>query len=369
MERNTKMKNKKIGIILVLTALIVLAGCGYTEEEKREIENIEKQGRINAVNYINDKYGINPEVEDVFVQKVDSSPIPDFSPSPNGSVLVTMRYGSKTFKVDITGKEESIDGRDDYQNNEIAEIIDSYVREMLNINPHGIRFQCGYDGLIHTKVQKNIQDLLDPKDRLSILVTTSDDVDYEKISQYTLGEGSLIVINSDDQSVLSKIEEDYRNQDLSYNLENLMSELNYYYYLYRGEWQNHTITKGEVDTGVLYCYDQFIIGDAEVKRVDEDVDAYKWNGHGFVDASSLSNVYSVSMNRSESCSTNTRTRIRIVFDKSVYSGKDIKIGTVYLKNGEDTYKCANTFEEEKYYTASLYEEENQRIVLLKELDD
>lgn len=52
------MKIRKTGYYSILGFLMIaLAGCGYTKEEKEAMKRYEKQGRENAENYIEEKYG------------------------------------------------------------------------------------------------------------------------------------------------------------------------------------------------------------------------------------------------------------------------------------------------------------------------
>ena len=68
-------------MLATMLPVFLLAACGYTDEEKQQMAQYEAQGKTNAINYIQDKYGIEATVLEVVCEKLDSGPIPDFSPA------------------------------------------------------------------------------------------------------------------------------------------------------------------------------------------------------------------------------------------------------------------------------------------------
>ena len=90
---------KKLLVGSMILFLVLLAGCGYTEEEKRDMKRYEKQGKKNAREYIEEKYGFKAEVEDVTCDKINTGPVPDLWPGPNGNVHVEMKYKDKKAKI------------------------------------------------------------------------------------------------------------------------------------------------------------------------------------------------------------------------------------------------------------------------------
>ena len=90
--RNKKTKAQKKGLItgLLLLTVFVLAGC-YSPEEKALEKKYKKQAKVNAVNYIKDKYGFSATVKSASVQPGGN----DFGivdPHPTRLVFVTMEY-------------------------------------------------------------------------------------------------------------------------------------------------------------------------------------------------------------------------------------------------------------------------------------
>lgn len=113
---------KKIVLSLICGSLIIglVTGCG--DKEKTQIEKI---GSSNAVSYIEEKYGFTPEVISIEAQTKNSDPIPS-TKEYNGYVDVKLKYNDKNFVVNIYGRNESKNGVDNYQQEEI-------ISSLLNI--------------------------------------------------------------------------------------------------------------------------------------------------------------------------------------------------------------------------------------------
>jgi len=128
---------KKLGLFLTLLCTILLiTGCRYSKEEKKYIKQLEKQASENAINYIQNKYGFSANIVSTEVEKANSDPIPDLTPSPTGNVFVNLKYNHKIFQVSISGKEQTIDGVDNYQYEEIVSETLKYLNNKINMSPY-----------------------------------------------------------------------------------------------------------------------------------------------------------------------------------------------------------------------------------------
>ena len=114
---------KVLKVLIILFVIFLVTGCGYSEDEKRQMNLIERLGQENALKYIEHKYNIKAEIEDYTVLHQDPGPIPDLYPGPTGEIYVTMSYKDKLFHVLIAGDEETLNGEDDYQYEEIKEAV------------------------------------------------------------------------------------------------------------------------------------------------------------------------------------------------------------------------------------------------------
>jgi len=138
------MKKKMIfSFICISFVLVLLTGCGYSKEEKQYMKKLESQAKENAINYIKNKYGFIPNVISTDVEKEDTGPVPDFTPDPTGNIYVYLSYKDKKFEVYISGEEQSIDGIDNYQYDEITSATIKYISEKTNLNSYSNSINYG----------------------------------------------------------------------------------------------------------------------------------------------------------------------------------------------------------------------------------
>lgn len=136
-------KGVKIGIVgkifLISYALIMIIGIIVDFGTVTEEDIIRETGKKNAINYVVQKYGFEPEVISVecleysiFAGSIFPVLRVDTSPDPTGDVCVTMKHDNKRFDVYINGEEETIDGCDNYQAKEIRDDFRAKMEEILN---------------------------------------------------------------------------------------------------------------------------------------------------------------------------------------------------------------------------------------------
>ena len=106
---------KRVLLALSMMLFAAFTGCGYSEEEKAQMQEYENQASDNAVNYISEKYGVQAKVMEAECETAESFGVPDFSPSATGDVMVRMEYDGNEFMVLISGEEATTDGTDNYQ--------------------------------------------------------------------------------------------------------------------------------------------------------------------------------------------------------------------------------------------------------------
>lgn len=131
---NNKQIYRKKGVLigLLLLAVFAFAGC-YSPEEKALELKYKKQAKVNAVNYIKEKYGFEATVKSASVQAGGA----DFGivdPHPSELVFVTMEYGDDEFVVRIVGDEETSEGSDNYQEEEILSALKEELDTLTGID-------------------------------------------------------------------------------------------------------------------------------------------------------------------------------------------------------------------------------------------
>ena len=127
------MKKRLFVCCLLLFLLFLLTGCGYTKEEKSLIKQYKEQGKENSINYIKEKYGMNAKVKSVTVCSKEYSLFPDSFSEPSETVQVKMNANGKNFYVYITAKEESTEGQDNYQFEEIKKDLVDSINNLVQI--------------------------------------------------------------------------------------------------------------------------------------------------------------------------------------------------------------------------------------------
>lgn len=154
-------KLKKQILIIISVGIMVVSGCGYSMGEKSEMRSYEKQGKKNAIAYIEEKYGFTPEVISVKTEKshiVNPGllfPEFDFSPSATGNVYVQMEYEGRAFAVFISGEEKTSQGCDNYQMPEILKGIGAKLQECTSGTILDVDFAYGHRKTIWESAKEN----------------------------------------------------------------------------------------------------------------------------------------------------------------------------------------------------------------------
>ena len=112
--------------LLIVLMLLCMSAC-TSKEEKQELSREEQQGKVNALLYMKDKYGIQPTIKNIRLGYVDTSPIPSFKRKTDGTAQVEMMYQGRTFTVKVFTDEKNQDGSDDYQ---IPDLQEAYRQRL-----------------------------------------------------------------------------------------------------------------------------------------------------------------------------------------------------------------------------------------------
>ena len=164
--------------VLFLIAL-TLTGC-YSREDKKLVKQYKNQGKINALNYVKEKYGVDGKIKKVKEEFDCNNSWKCIHTTPTGNVTVKMNLNDKDINVYITGKEESKDGADDFQINEIETGIIDFLKTNINLElyDYKINFNTKY---IKELYNNNINDMAKYIDSIEL---------------YYVGENNLNSINT-----------------------------------------------------------------------------------------------------------------------------------------------------------------------------
>lgn len=346
----------------LLCVLFCLTGCGYTEAEKAELQQYEKQGRQNALEYIEEKYGFQPKILDVTCEKVNSSPIPDFWPAPTGNVRVSMIVDNREFCVLISGNEETAAGYDDYQRDEIVEALEREMIEHTGLKAEELFVSYGYyrstdltdkrNAMVNTYFNgSNLREIMEEND-FSIIYSYIDEdlseISTEKIIQ-EIGEGDYLLV-----SYRSK--DDYENSDghdyniagypLAFDIEHNGIFIREFYFFSEQEDEYVVNHMGEYD-GFYYIVEEGAEVHFEQTQID---DPSNWNGRGFVEADQIMEAY---------CITTDASKIELYIPQKLFDPKEAYRATValqYKSNGNTRYEAALTFStgQDDYLMSTIY---------------
>lgn len=298
------MNNKKIYIkfVFVIFVLFLFTGCGYTEEEKAQMKRYEENGKKNAIEYVENKYGFTPTITGVRVLKVDSGPVPDLSPAPTGMVDVSMSYEDVTFTVNISGQADGIDnidgksgnfgnvGKDDYQKGEITQAFCEWLSKELSIEIMDIDVQYFDDCMIadyFTDVESFLASIKN-QTLANVSIKTFDnisDATVETISSDGMSDGMvLLVVSCRNQEGLKVVQDSKylseQNYKLNfYNLESVDNKLSEYAffingYVFRnakGDVQSSSYEVEQVEDGIYYAYHKSEDGSGATVTVTSDM--------------------------------------------------------------------------------------------------
>ncbi|MBE5866005.1 MAG: hypothetical protein E7292_07320 [Lachnospiraceae bacterium] len=291
-------------VLATMLPVFLLAACGYTDEEKQQMAQYEAQGQTNAINYIQDKYGIEATVLEVVCEKLDSGPVPDFSPAPTGDVCVTLQQGQREFKVIIAGDEVTKEGIDNYQLADIEDALEQKIYEITGL-PSEELFVCfgeyqtmkdNKNGMIATCFDgDNLAEILDGQSPAVVVSYINQDVtgiDMEAVTEQT-GIEDYLFVDYDSKAHYDTIESPYYNiagSPVDFGIDNNLLYVNGYRIVDSAEDVYISCGKTVIDDIVLITEhaDEYV----SITKTTLD-DAAEWNGHGFINAKQIFDAYTL----------------------------------------------------------------------------
>ena len=125
-------KKYAVTVGIALASVFLFGGC-YSSEEKALETRYKKQAKVNAVNYIKEKYGFEATVKSLQVPRLG-----EFDPFPDNDVFVRMEWEGVEFNVRIAGDEETSEGFDNYQQEEILSALKNEVDTLTGIDSEDV---------------------------------------------------------------------------------------------------------------------------------------------------------------------------------------------------------------------------------------
>lgn len=379
---------KRLGNVLkaalLLAVMLFLVGCGYSEEDKALMKSYEENAKVNAVDYIEAKYGFTADVVKTKVLKVDSGPVPSIFPAPNGYVNVTMKYNGKEFLVKINGEEYTNVGLDDYQKEEICEAFKDRLEKDLSIKIEDINLLYMTDCLIEKKFTDFDSFLLegDKRNPVSVSIKTLDDVSEDTLKDILSTELEILIISCDNQSDVEALKNiDYINkfkyQDNFSNPEYLDNKLFDYSIYMKGytfkrfydEPTTRLYGKSEAEDGVIVVFDKDATGSGVNVAVTKDMaPAWDWSKDSgkakslptFINPKKVSKDYAVDFGDSD------KVQVYISKDKTDSKGNEQRyIAMQYIdENGNEIFDHIAPTKLNDYYSFNLKKQRDMKVVVM-----
>lgn len=229
--------------VICLLLLLVITGCGLSDEEKQKREEYFAQAKENAVKYIEDKYGFTPEIG---TAKCTFDNSDNFASSCNEEIIVNAKYNDKWFEVLIDGSNSTNKGYDNYQLEEISKDILDIISNDFGM-PYEYNFYYGYDyheyeGMIDTYYNgNNLQEIIGTKyfgailkyvdeDNFEILQTRLENANYSIFNRlYIINYKSLKSYKKNVKETYCFFCSPYSNFDFSEHKEDLKDVIVLYY--------------------------------------------------------------------------------------------------------------------------------------------
>jgi len=360
--KNHVRLRKGIAVVLILCNILALSACGYTAEEKALMAAYEKQGKENALGYIENKYGITAKVTKVTCQKGDSSPIPDLSPTPTGGVFVDMEYEGKAFRVYVTGEEASTEGYDNYQADNIEQAIKeaaaNIAGEVVGLQLCYGRF-CELDshknyGMVRTYFNgNNIREVLENAEYNRAMISTVNqrlDVIEQGMLTESFGENAYYAlvdyVDREGYDAVAGNSFNLTGTPIAYNVKDYALFIDEYKVLRSDEEEYVDFEVGKYDD-FYYCMIEGTYCNFEKTSVDS---ASNWNGRGFKNAEQIYSAYAVD--------SDARSLLIWIPNGDISSREEdgVRVVTQYYHEGEIKYGTGITkkIADDAYITTTLY---------------
>ncbi len=352
---------RNILLIIISIFLFSLTGCTYSYDELREMKIHEKQGKANALNYIKEKYGFDAKVVEVDCDKVASF-VFDFTPISTGEVFVTMEHEGKNFYVFISGEEETTDGTDNYQYEEISAALQQKLYDITGLQIEELRLRYGKlhsmknnrNGLINTYFNgENLSEVMEESYTDVVVSYINQDIamiDSTKVIEQT-GISSYLFVDYDSKEHYDTIANPWYNIAGS-PIENGIGEN----MLYINGYLNATgiddtyreCKKTIIDDIILIT--EYPEEEVFIEKTRGMCDASNWNGRGLMNARQIFDSYALETNSKQ-------VEIYIPVDKLATEDlEQVEIAEQYYYNGSMKWHVASSgfTDDGKYVHGTVY---------------
>jgi hypothetical protein len=303
------MKRIKYLLLIILLHILLLTGCGYSSEEKAEMESNEALGQEIVIEYVQDKYGFEPIVNDIISEKEEVDAVPNLWPKATGYILATCSDGERIFDVVAKAEADTDEVWDNYEYDLVKEAVSEAFEMVLGTDTLEVSLRYGHadnyagTGLLHDKFS-SLADL-ESETKFNVIYHTLSDIGQgdDSSADDLLG----VLPNVADIAVVAyrdeKSFEDSPNKDFGINgypiignIKNYSIYIRDYFTLSKNNGYEYTNYKTQTleDGGYTwyFVYAEDDVGELQITPAEE-INPAEWNGRGFQDAESLGGIYSI----------------------------------------------------------------------------
>ena len=354
---------KRFLALLCSAVLVCLTVSCDTKEEQERTKRYLKQAKENAIEYVMEKYGVEAKVMDAEIERIEGL----FGSDPGSDAYISMRYDDKIFTVYIAGDEETTDGKDDYQQEEIEaavleDIKDSVsgtpdkavVYNQYNIDRRYLMCDEYFDG-------DNLSDIFDEYGTC-VIAEYTDGTDLSAVTSANLPDyiseaDRCTFVSYNTKDAYEKLGEERYSEfpDANGNgIYKLGAYIDTAYTLMYNKENSYTINKGKVGE-LSYAVSRGSDPDAVIIEKTTPDSPSKWDGKGkgIVDGRFVSDAYSVTYTGAE-----LDGDVYVYFPKSEVSYNEEKAPVIAESNkyqGERRYNISTSvYETGDYYTVKIW---------------
>ncbi len=352
---------RNIWLIIISIFLFSFTGCTYSYGELREIKTHEKQGKENALNYIKEKYAFDAKVVEVDCDKVASF-VFDFTPVSTGEVFVTMEHEGKTFYVFISGEEETTEGTDNYQYEEISAALQQKLYDITGLPIEEFLLRYGRivsmknnrNGMINTYFNgENLSEVMKESYTDAVVSYINQDIamiDSSKVIEQT-GISSYLFVDYDSKEHYDTIANPWYNiagSPIENGIGKNMLYINGYLNATGIDDTYRECKKTIIDDIILIT--EYPEEEVFIEKTRGMCDASNWNGRGFMNARQIFDSYALETNSKQ-------VEIYIPVDKLATEDlEQVEIAEQYYYNGSMKWHVASSglTDDGKYVHGTVY---------------
>jgi hypothetical protein len=372
---------------VILLGILFCTGCGYSSEEKAAMASNETLGREIVTEYVRDKYGFDPVVQDILSEKEEVGAVPNFWPEATGYIMAECSDGDRSFDVVAKAEKDTDEVWDNYEYDKVKAAVQETFETTLGIDTLAVSLSYGHEdnyadtGLLHEKFSSLAK--LDSETKFNVICHTLSDIRRVGETDGDLLLGALpegadiaVVAYRDEKSFADCPDRDFgiHGYPITGNIKKDSIYIRDYFTLSENKGYAYTGYKVQTIEDGAYIW-TFVYETDEVASLQIDaaeaLDPAQWNGRGFRDAMSLGGTYSILFLDADGNPMESGGSANL-FLSTEQLGNCTEYGIVnaYTDNGTSKKSTVPTLQAgEAYITGTIYNKKDLAVSVFGEADE